>query len=74
MGMDLLPPGEARRRAVRWVREQKASGSPRADLQLVDEASRRFNLGPAEEEFLFRLLHAPVERPRAVRPRGAPQE
>ena len=49
--------GEALRRAVAWLAEQGAS-SPR----LVEEACQRFDLAPADEEFLlaeYRRLHGP---------------
>lgn len=44
----LLPHGEALRRAIRWL-----SDEGRHDAQAVDEAARRFDLTPAEEEFLL---------------------
>jgi len=59
--MDVRPVvsrGEALRRAVAWLALQEAS-SP----HLIEEACQRFDLGPADEEFLiaeYRRLH---ERP-----------
>ena len=47
--MSLVPPGEAIRKAVKWVAEQGDW-----DLSLVEETSRRFDLSPLEEEFLVR--------------------
>ncbi|HSD43146.1 MAG TPA: hypothetical protein VLD36_14920 [Burkholderiales bacterium] len=44
----LLPEGEGLRRAVAWLAEQ-----PRRDLATIEEASRRFNLSPLDEEFLL---------------------
>lgn len=46
----LLPDGDALRKAVRWLAEQ---GSPHT-MQQILEASRRFDLSPADEEFLIR--------------------
>ncbi|HVP67665.1 MAG TPA: hypothetical protein VMT17_10435 [Anaeromyxobacteraceae bacterium] len=50
----LLPEGEALRRALRWLSERRRedAGAPRA--KLISEAAERFDLTPAEEEFLFR--------------------
>lgn len=45
----ILPQGEALRRAVRWLGEQ-----PRRDAASIEEAARRFDLTPADEEFLLR--------------------
>ena len=44
----LLPEGEGLRRAVAWLAEQ-----PMRDLATIEEASRRFNLSPLDEEFLL---------------------
>lgn len=52
----LLPHGEALRRAIRWLSDER-----RHDAQAIDEAARRFDLTPAEEEFLLRWLR---EQPR----------
>jgi hypothetical protein len=49
--------GEAAiKQAIRWI-DDELHRDPRADrLKLVDEASRRFDLSPVDEEFLFRHL------------------
>jgi hypothetical protein len=52
-----LPAHEALRRAVAWLAEQGAW-----TRELVDEAARRFDLSPADEEFLL----GEVERVRAA--------
>jgi hypothetical protein len=44
----LLPEGDALRRAVAWLGEQR-SWTP----ELIDQASRRFDLSPTDEEFLL---------------------
>jgi hypothetical protein len=50
-----LPKGEDLRRAVLWLSEQgKEAGW---SFSLVEEASRRFNLSPKDEEFLIHFLH-----------------
>src|SRR5215510_11081462 len=52
-----MAPGEAPiKQAVRWVEDQLRD-NPGADrVKLVDEASRRFDLSPLDEDFLFRHL------------------
>jgi len=45
----LLPTGEALRRAIRWLSDQG-----RHDAAAIEEAARRFDLTPADEEFLLR--------------------
>ena len=51
----LLPAGEALRRAVAWLAEQ-----PRHDGAAIEEAARRFDLTPAEEEFLLAHFRQPA--------------
>jgi len=44
------------KQAVKWIDDQ-LSDNPRADrLKLVDQAARRFDLSPLDEEFLIRHL------------------
>lgn len=45
----LLPEHEALRRAVAWLGE-RGPWTP----ELIDEAGRRFDLSPTDEEFLLR--------------------
>ncbi|BCX88004.1 hypothetical protein MIN45_P0371 [Methylomarinovum tepidoasis] len=45
----LLPEGENLRKAVRWLAEQQDHSA-----RTVQEAARRFDLSPADEEFLLR--------------------
>ena len=51
------PRGEGLRRAVRWL-----SDEGRHDAAAVEEASRRFDLSPLEEEFLLRIARERDER------------
>ncbi|HEU5197230.1 MAG TPA: hypothetical protein VFW70_21015 [Methylomirabilota bacterium] len=52
------------KQAVRWIDEQLRD-RPTADrLTLVEEASRRFDLSPADSDFLFRHL---AERAKGTR-------
>jgi len=52
-----MPAGEAPiKQAVRWIEDQLID-RPQADrVKLVDEASRRFDLTPLDQEFLYRHL------------------
>ncbi len=45
----VVPAGEALRKAVRWLAEQGSW-----DIKTVEQAARRFDLSPREEEFLVR--------------------
>lgn len=45
----VVPHGEGLRRAVRWIGEQ-----PRHDRAVLEEAGRRFDLTPLEQDFLAR--------------------
>lgn len=56
MGDSVQPKGEALRKAVQWISEQRES-RPEAQLaKLVDEAALRFDLSPADQEYLLRTL------------------
>jgi hypothetical protein len=54
--VDLLPQGESLRNAVRWISERRREDPKLKLLQLVEEASRRFDLSPVETDFLMREL------------------
>jgi len=44
------------KQAVKWIDDQ-LHDNPKVDrVKLIDEASRRFDLSPADEDFLFRHL------------------
>lgn len=45
----LLPEHEGLRRAVTWLAEQ-----PTRDARTIEEACRRFDLSPVDEDFLLR--------------------
>ncbi|HEY7365081.1 MAG TPA: hypothetical protein VIE37_13320 [Methylomirabilota bacterium] len=50
------------RQAVKWIDDQ-LQDNPKADrVKLLDEASRRFDLSPLDQDFLFRHI---AERGRA---------
>lgn len=48
-GDRLTPKGESLRRAMRWLSDQG-----RHDGAAIEEAARRFDLSPSDEEFLLR--------------------
>ncbi|MFN7146545.1 MAG: hypothetical protein ACK4YP_22410 [Myxococcota bacterium] len=60
MFRDLEPPGLAVQRAIRWIGQERRSRPVTDTVKLVDEASRRFDLTPTEEEFLLQLLTVKV--------------
>ena len=47
----LLPEQEGLRRAVQWLATQRSW-----DAKTIEEASRRFDLSPIDEEFLLRYF------------------
>ena len=44
------------KQAVKWIDDQLHDNSKSDRVKLIDEASRRFDLSPADEDFLFRHL------------------
>ena len=44
------------KQAVKWIDDQIAARPDADRVQLVDEASRRFDLSPIDTDFLFRHL------------------
>ena len=51
MTREVIPHGEGLRRAVRWLSDER-----RHDAAAVEEAARRFDLSPLEEDFLLRYF------------------
>jgi hypothetical protein len=52
--VDGMPPkGDALRRALKWLAEQRMADPKASRAKLISEAGQRFDLSPAEEEFLF---------------------
>jgi hypothetical protein len=52
----IVPQGENVRRAVKWISEERQSSPGRKLTKLVEEAAVRFNLSPAEGEYLSRFF------------------
>ncbi len=60
----ILPHGEHVKRAVRWISDRRQDRTEIAVpvLVLVDEAARRFDLSPLEEEWMIRTFVEPPPR------------
>jgi hypothetical protein len=52
----VLPPGDAAQKALRWISERRRDNPKASVVQLVDEASLRFDLTPNQAEALLRML------------------
>jgi hypothetical protein len=52
----LLPEGEGLRRAVAWL-----AGQTVRNPETIEEASRRFNLSPLDEQFLLDHFRTPKQ-------------
>ena len=52
----LIPQGEDLRKAVKWISEERQSSPARKLAKLVEEASVKFDLSPADGEFLFKFF------------------
>jgi uncharacterized membrane protein len=53
----ILPQGEELRRALKWLSERRREDAAASRGKLVDEAALRFDLSPAQVEFLLREWH-----------------
>jgi hypothetical protein len=49
----MQPHGDSLRRALRWLSERRQEEPTAARLKLIEEASLRFDLTPAEADFLM---------------------
>ena len=54
----IKPTGENLRRAVKWISEQRQERPDEKLSKLVDEAALRFDLSPADQEFLLQTFTA----------------
>ena len=57
MSETIIHQRELLRRAIRWISERRSAGAEGAPeppiARLIEEASQRFNLSPAEEQWLL---------------------
>ncbi|HYA12570.1 MAG TPA: hypothetical protein VEF37_06345 [Thermodesulfovibrionales bacterium] len=54
--MSILPEGEQLRKAVRWISEERQSREDVNLGKLINEACVKFDLSPADTDFLFRFF------------------
>lgn len=50
----IVPQGDDLRKAVKWISEMVQNGTQKSKMELIDEAALRFDLKPADQEFLMR--------------------
>lgn len=50
------PQGDALKKAIAWVSEQRSQGSNKTPAALADEAAFRYDLSPKDSEFLLRFI------------------
>jgi hypothetical protein len=53
---DVVPGGEAVRRAIQWISDRRKEDPTAKTLKLVEEAALKFDLDPGQEHSLFELL------------------
>lgn len=54
--MSILPEGEQLRKAVRWISEERQSREDANLAKLINEACIKFDISPADAEFLLRFF------------------
>jgi hypothetical protein len=52
----IIPQGEDLRKAVKWISEERQSHPQKKIAKLVEEANVKFDLSPADGEFLFKFF------------------
>lgn len=52
----IVPQGEDLRKAVKWVSEERQSRPQKKLAKLIEEANMKFDLSPADGEFLFKFF------------------
>lgn len=57
----IIPQGEDLRKAVKWISEERQDSPEKKLAKLVEEASVRFDLSPADSEFLFKFFREQKE-------------
>lgn len=48
----IQPKGEKMRQAIRWISAERLEDESKPIQKLIQEAARRFNLSPMDEEYL----------------------
>jgi hypothetical protein len=54
--MTIQPKGDAIRKAVQWISDERQHGEATDLNRLVEQAAVKFNLNPMEVEYLLRLV------------------
>jgi len=54
--MSCQPQGDALKKAIQWISQQRKAGSEKGPAILADEASLKFDLSPKDGEFLLRFV------------------
>ncbi len=52
------------RKAIEWISQERQADPERKLGLLIDEAGRKFNLSPADSDFLYRHFSQPTPPPR----------
>ena len=50
------PEGEAIRKAVKWISDERQYSADKPLIKLIEEAGLKFNLSPADQEYLVNFL------------------
>ncbi len=54
--MSIQPTGEDLRKAVKWISDERKYNPEKELKGVIEEACIKFDLSPADEDFLFRKL------------------
>ncbi len=52
----IQPEGENLRKAVQWISDERKYGPDKKSSKLIDEACLKFNLSPADAEYLANFV------------------
>ena len=52
----IQPEGEALRKAVKWISDERQYGDPKTLLKLIEEASLKFDLSAMDTEYLINFF------------------
>lgn len=52
----IQPQGDAIRKAVKWISEERREGTDQESARLVNQAAVKFNLSPKDVDFLTRFV------------------
>ena len=50
------PEGENSRKAVKWISDERQFGPEKKSSKLIEEACFRYNLSPADAEYLAKFI------------------